>query len=358
MRVRKTTALHPADGNTVKKKAPILTLGAASMMWSCTVRVYAQRGNDAMVSYEESSVSCHGGETTIGDVDLSELTSGLGRLLLHAEDQFRLVGLAGVWAEPALPEAELEFLALCWCSEHDYEAVAHILAMLDADRRRQIFELFGGYQNDEFSNFCDQLLSLQEAEFSEVVGSIGAVIDRTWFDLAAADVASRAAAELDRLERIKAWEANEHERIYGRPDEVREAAALVERFGTKIPLGYLAHATEYARPEPGKGIIEALLLSWGTQEGDMPEARWRHVDGLFGELAFFGWVLDGREEVTLAEMGRRRDHKTKTFFRKLNRLIELEMRSGPPFGGSGAFIAKAIYEYFLKLKAAVPRSYR
>jgi hypothetical protein len=169
------------------------------MMWSCTVRVYAQRGNDARVAYEESSVSCHGGETTIGSVDLSELTSGLGRLLLGAEACFRLVGLVGVWAEPALPEAELKFLALCWCSEHDYEAVAPVLAMLDADRRRQIFELFGGFQNAEFSDFCGQLLSLQKAEYSQLVRSMGAVLDRTWFDLAVADVVSRVAAELDRL---------------------------------------------------------------------------------------------------------------------------------------------------------------
>jgi hypothetical protein len=81
-----------------------------------------------------------------------------------------------------------------------------------------------------------------------------------------------------------------------------------------------------------------------------------HVDWLFGEFAF-GWVLNGREEATLAELGGRTDDEAKTFFRKLNGLIERETRSGPPFWGS-AFITEAIYEYFLKLKAAVPKSRR
>jgi len=120
--------------------------------------------------------------------------------------------------------------------------------MLDGDQHRQIFVLFGGFPNAEFSDFCDQLLSLQEEEHSEVVRSIDAVIDRTWFNLAVAGVASRVVAELARMERIKAFEAKEHERILGRPDEVRDAAALVERFGTKIQLGYLAHATSARGP--------------------------------------------------------------------------------------------------------------
>jgi hypothetical protein len=54
---------------------------------------------------------------------------------------------------------------------------------------------------------------LQPGEYSEFVRSIGTEIDRNWFDLAVADVMSRAAAELDRLEKIKMREAKERERI-------------------------------------------------------------------------------------------------------------------------------------------------
>jgi len=49
----------------------------------------------------------------------------------------------------------------------------------------------------------------------------------------------------------------------------------------------------------------------------MPSARWRHVNLSDGDLAFLAWVLKGREEVTLAKLGLRRDEKTRTLFRKL-----------------------------------------
>jgi hypothetical protein len=276
-------------------------------------------------------------------------------LLLEAEDCFKIVGLTGVGAEPPIPEPEADFLALCWCSEHKYVGVARLLATLDADQRRQIFELFRGFQNEELRTFCGQLLSLPPEEYDEV--SIGAVIDRSWFDLASADVTSRAAAESARLEEIKIQQAREQERIHGRPEEVRDPAMLVKRFGTKVPLGYLAHATEYPRPDLGSEIVEALLLSWGTQRGYMPSGLWRrlHTDG---DLAFLAWILEGRENVTLADLGRRSNRKTSAFFRKLNRLIARRTSSTPSSSDAYGYIATAMHEYYLKLKEAVPKSYR
>jgi hypothetical protein len=336
-------------------KVPSLSLSAASMTWSCTVRVYAGTGDDASVSYEEVCVGRGGGETTIGDIDSSEITTNLGRLLLGAGDCYKIVGLTGIWAEPALPGPDSDFLALCWCYEHEYEAVARFLAMLDADQRRQIFDLFDGFRDDELCNFCVDLLSLQTEECREFVESMGAVIDRKWFDVAATDVASRAAAELDRLRQIENWKAEGEERTCGRPEEVQNPAALVERFGTRVPLGYLAHATEYPRPE--RGIIEALLLSWGTQEGDMPSGLWRHLH-TDGNLAVLDWVLGGREEAVLAAFGHRRDAETNSFFRKLNRLIAEHTRTSPPTGGIHGAILREIRAFYMKLKEAVPESYR
>jgi hypothetical protein len=326
------------------------------MTWSCTVRVYARTGKHARVSYEELSVASREGETTIGDIDTSDTTSNLGHLLLGAADCYKIVGLTRIWAEPTLPEPESEFLALCWCSEHEYEVVARLLAMLDAEQRRQIFALFDGFRDDELCNVCGDLLSLQPEECHEFVDSISAVIDRSWFDVAVADVASRAGAELDRLEQIDTWEVEGEERTCGRPEEVRDHAGLVARFGTRIPLGYLAHATEYPRPEIGSEIVEALLLSWGTQEGDMPSGLWRHLH-TGGDVAFLDWILGGREEATLAELGHRRDAETSSFFRKLNRLIADETSTNPPTGGIHGGINREIWAFYLKLKQAVPEPY-
>jgi hypothetical protein len=50
--------------------------------------------------------------------------------------------------------------------------------------------------------------------------------------------------------------SGKQERIFGRPAEVRDPAVLVELFGTRIPLGYLAHATQYPRPDLGGEIVE------------------------------------------------------------------------------------------------------
>jgi hypothetical protein len=283
------------------------------------------------------------------------MTSNLGRLLLGAADCYKIVGLTRIWAEPTLPDPESEFLTLCWCSEHEYEMVARFLAILDAGQRRQIFELFDGFRDDELCNFCGDLLSLPPEEYHEFVDSIGAVIDRRWFDQAVVDVASRAADELDTLEQIEKWETEEEDRICGRPEEVQNPAALVERFGTRIPLGYLAHATEYPQPDLGSEIVEALLLSWGTQEEDMPSGLWRHLTD--GDLAFLDWILGGREEAALAELGRRSDAETSSFFRKLNRLIADETSTNPPTGGIQGGINREIWAFYLKLKQAVPEPY-
>jgi hypothetical protein len=82
---------------------------------------------------------------------------------------------------------------------------------------------------------------------------IGDVLDRAWFDATVVDVTRRAAAEAHRLEKKRIRAATAHERVYGRPYEVRDPAGLVQRFGMKVPLGYLVHATQYApitRPIP------------------------------------------------------------------------------------------------------------
>jgi hypothetical protein len=328
------------------------------MAWSCTIRVYAQDGQPADVSYEELSVGSRGGETTIGTVSSSELTSDLGSLLLEASDSVKIVGLTSIGTEPDLPEPEAEFLAMCWCTEHEYEAVGRFLATLDTDQRRQVFDLFDGFRNDELRDFCRELLSLEPRNYDKCVESIGDVLDRAWFNAAVADVTRRAAAEAARLEKKRRRAAEAHERIYGRPDEVRDPAGLVHRFGTKVPLGFLAHATQYPRPDLANEIVEALLLSWGTQTGSTPSGLWRHVNLSDGDLAFLGWALAGREEDALAHLGLRQDEETKEFFRKLNHRIAERTKSAPPTGATTAAIGRAIHAYYLKLRTAVPEAYR
>lgn len=160
-------------------------------------------------------------------------------------------------------------------------------------QRRQVFDLFSGFQNIDLSEFSKRLFSLSETETTEFVTTMGKVLDRDWFDRAVRDLNEKVAAELERQQDKRLRKTQEHERLYGRPEDVRDLPALADRFGTRIPLGYLAHATKDARPEPGP-VTDALLLSWGTAKGCMPAApvSWRGVSLASGELPFLAWVMD------------------------------------------------------------------
>ena len=96
----------------------------------------------------------------------------------------------------------------------------------------------------------------------------------------------RRAREAEReIERIRREAA-----LYGTEDEVRDVAALCERFGERIPPGFLAHATKFECAP--LETIATLLGSWIYGGVKSPPG------GAIGsaDMRFLKWVALGREQ--------------------------------------------------------------
>jgi hypothetical protein len=276
------------------------------MMWGADLIAARWRGSRCGVYYVDlagPSEDLPKGWAFLGPAREKTLLRDMARLIFDARD-WRITGLihAVVRSKTLLVnDTDVDLLSICWCCDHEADGSQPFLLTLPPEAIDLVVQRYGSLFSPDLRSLAIKTadaFGLYDPEPFEnsSLAQFGSPESTEWFSVVeqAADrvLQERRHAENLHQQRMKALAAETEREIAKIESECAHLEDLVARYGSKLPVAYLARLPKFPQPPAGP-VTDAIILSWASAEGSLPHAE--HQDHRPPSLRLLHWVFTGQQ---------------------------------------------------------------